>query len=197
MLDAFDQNRHVILAASTFTGEDAMIAKAILDAAPDALPVIVPRHAERRDEVKGELEREGFDLVLRSRFAAPAATGGRHHVFVIDSTGELRDWTAHADVVIIGKSFFAIGGQNPGEAIIAGKPVIFGPHMENFQPLVDHLVAADGCIRATDEAGLREAIATALDPSKTESLTRNATNILKRHEGATKRIIALLTAPAK
>ncbi len=195
MLDAFGENLCVILAASTHTGEDAWITAAILNAAPDALPVIVPRHAERRDEVKTELERAGFDVVLRSRFQPPAATGDRRHVFVIDSTGELRDWTAHADVVIIGKSFLATGGQNPGEAIIAEKPVIFGPHMENFQLLADHLVAANGCIRALDENGLCEAIITALDPSKAETLTRNAARILQRHEGATKRIITLLTAP--
>lgn len=197
MLDAFGNNRRIILAASTHTGEDAWIAQTIIDAAPDALPVIVPRHAERREEVTSELEREGFDVVLRSLFQMPAATSDHRHVFVIDSTGELRDWTAHADVVIIGKSFFATGGQNPGEAISAGKPVIFGPHMENFQPLVDHLVAADGCIRANDESGLREAIAIALDPAKAETMARNAANILQRHEGATKRIISLLTSPAK
>jgi 3-deoxy-D-manno-octulosonic-acid transferase len=196
MLDLFGRNRRVVLAASTHAGEDMWIARAIFDAAPDALPVIVPRHAERREEVKAELEREGFDVVLRSRFQTPAANGDRRHAFVIDSTGELRDWMAHADVVIIGKSFLATGGQNPGEAIIAGKPVIFGPHMENFQPLADHLVAANGCIRAMDEVGLREAIITALDPSKAESMTRNAASILQRHEGATKRIISLLGAPA-
>jgi 3-deoxy-D-manno-octulosonic-acid transferase len=195
MLDAFGANRRIILAASTHAGEDAWIARAVLAAAPDTLPVIVPRHAERREEVKAELERAGFDVVLRSRFHAPAANGDRRHVFVIDSTGELRDWTAHADVVIIGKSFLATGGQNPGEAMIAGKPVIFGPHMENFQPLADHLAAANGCIRALDENDVQKAIITALDPTKAEAMTRSAARILKRHEGATRRVITLLTAP--
>lgn len=192
MLDAFGKNRRVVLAASTHAGEDAWIAAAIRAAAPDALPVIVPRHAERRAEVKTELERAGFQVVLRSSFQPPC--DGRDHVLVIDSTGELRDWTAHADVVIIGKSFLATGGQNPGEAIIAEKPVIFGPHMENFQPLADRLVAASGCIRALDETELCKAIITALDPSKAEAITRSAARILGRHEGATQRVIALLSA---
>jgi len=195
MLAAFGESRPIILAASTHTGEDAWIAAAILAATPDALPVIVPRHAERRAEVKTELERAGFDVVLRSQFRPPAPSGDRRHVLVIDSTGELRDWTAHADVVIIGKSFLATGGQNPAEAILAHKPVIFGPHMENFQPLADRLVAANGCIRAADENGLRAAILTVLNP-QAASMTRSASEILKRHEGATRRIIALLSAPA-
>ena len=72
MLDAFGNQRRVILAASTHAGEDAWIASAIRKAAPEALPVIVPRHAERRGEVKAELERAGFEVVLRSKFQATA-----------------------------------------------------------------------------------------------------------------------------
>lgn len=195
MLDAFGKNRHIILAASTHAGEDAWIAEAIRDAAPHALPVIVPRHAERRAEVAGELTRAGFEVVLRSKFQSPATTGDGRHVLLIDSTGELRDWTAHADVVIIGKSFLATGGQNPSEAILARKPVIFGPHMENFQPLADRLVTAEGCIRAADRAALCKAITTALDPPSAAAMTDHAARILSRHEGATQRIIGLLTLP--
>ena len=195
MLDAFGNQRRVILAASTHAGEDASIAAAIRKAAPEALPVIVPRHAERRGEVKAELERAGFQVVLRSKFQPPAGVGDPPPVFVIDSTGELRDWTAHADVVIIGKSFLATGGQNPSEAILAGKPVVFGPHMENFEPLASRLVAAKGCILAANEAGLSAAITTALDPQAAEGMTRNARELLARHQGATQRILALLGVP--
>jgi 3-deoxy-D-manno-octulosonic-acid transferase len=142
--------------------------------------------------VTADLDKAEFLVKLRS--TALTATGDRRHVFVIDSTGELRDWTAHADVVIIGKSFLASGGQNPSEAILAHKPVIFGPHMENFQPLADRLIAAGGCIRALDETELRKAIVTALDPSKAKAMIGGAARILERHEGATQRIIALLSA---
>ena len=54
---------------------------------------------------------------------------------LLDTTGELRNWYAVATVVFIGKSLTAHGGQNPVEPILAGKPVIFGPHMENFASL--------------------------------------------------------------
>jgi 3-deoxy-D-manno-octulosonic-acid transferase len=193
MLDAFG-NRRVVLAASTHAGEHAFIAAAIREAAPDALPVIVPRHAELRAEVRADLERAGFEVVLRSRFQMPGAKGHHRHVLVIDSTGELRDWTAHADVVVIGKSFLATGGQNPAEAILAGKPVVFGPHMENFEPLAGRLVAEKGCIRANDKDALSAAITSALDPAVAASLAAAASRVLSRHEGATRRIIALLSA---
>lgn len=188
MLDAFGKDRRVVLAASTHAGEEAWIASAIREVDPRALPVIVPRHAERRMEVTRDLAQSGFSVSLRSAFS-PSEPGD---VFVIDSTGELRDWTAHADVVIIGKSFFSSGGQNPCEAILAGKPVIFGPHMENFQPLARRLIDRGACLSADGGSALRSAILSALDPSKADAMTRSAAAALAHHEGATRRILALL-----
>jgi len=194
MLDSFGPGRPVILAASTHPGEDAWIAAAIYQADPAALAVIVPRHAERRAEVSGALQRAGFPVVLRSRIQPPA-DGRPRAVFLIDSTGELRDWTAHADVVVIGKSLLASGGQNPAEAILANKPVVFGPHMENFEPLASRLVAAHGALRVLDQAGLGQAILTALDPPAALALTRHAARLLDAHQGATQRILDQLGAP--
>jgi len=198
MLDAIGGNRPVILDASTHAGEDAFIATAIRAAAPHALAVVVPRHAERRTDVKNELERAGFEVVMRSIFqpgSAVPAPADRPCVFLIDSTGELCDWTAHAEVIIIGKSFLAKGGQNPTEAILAGKPLILGPHMENFEPLATRLTSNRGCLRAADASLLHSAITTALDPATAASLTRHAACLLVHHEGATQRILDLLTRP--
>ena len=192
MLDAFGGSRPLVLAASTHAGEPSWIAQAIRQADPTALPIIVPRHAERRAEVKADLERAGFEVVLRSHFTPPR--NAEAACFLIDSTGELRDWTAHADVVIIGKSFQSTGGQNPCEAILARKPVICGPHMENFQPLASQLAATGACLIAHDSADLSRAILTALDPHAAGTMTRKASDLLDRHAGATQRILALLTA---
>jgi 3-deoxy-D-manno-octulosonic-acid transferase len=194
MLDAFGKGRPIVLAASTHAGEEIFIASAIRAAAPHALPVIVPRHAERREEVRNELERAGYHVVLRSSFHVPETQKIHNHAFIIDSTGELRDWTAHATAVIIGKSFLATGGQNPSEAIQAGIPVIFGPHMENFQPLADRLVALHGCLVAHDEASLCYAIRSVLEPGQAEEMTIRAKRQLGVHEGATHRILRLLDA---
>lgn len=198
ILDAFGKGRPVILAASTHAGEDAWIASAVADAVPHALPVVVPRHAERRAEVRGELERAGFHVVMRSAGVPSApvvAAGEGRAVLLVDSTGELRDWTAHADAVIIGKSILANGGQNPAEAILAGKPVVFGPHMENFQPLASHLAAAGACLQADDMAGLQAAIRSTLDPENAAAMTRQASGILARHNGATDRMVVLFSMP--
>lgn len=193
MLAAFGNNRPIVLAASTFPGEEALLASAIRAADPNSLPVIVPRHAERRAEVTASLKSAGFDVALRSSsHRDPAAD-----VFVIDSTGELATWTSHADVVIIGKSLLSTGGQNPAEAILARKPLILGPHMENFQPLVRHLHAAGGALLAEDESSVTSAIRLALDPATAASLTENASRVLALHSGATERHLKVLHDAAK
>lgn len=190
MLAAFSTgsaSRPVVLAASTHAGEEAWLASAIRAAMPDALPVIVPRHAERRAMVATELAAAGFEVVLRSAFSTP--NNPTAACLVVDSTGELRDWTAHSAVVIIGKSFLATGGQNPCEAIQAGIPVICGPHMENFEPLASQLTAAGGCDRPGDATALAAAIRRALDPAAAATLTAAAAAVLAPHRGATRRIV--------
>ena len=193
IISAFGKKRPVVLAISTHPGEEPWIASAIRDADPNALPVIVPRHAERRAEVAAALRNAGFLPVLRTRFENPAPNAPA--LLVIDTTGELRDWTAHADVVIIGKSFLARGGQNPCEAIQAGKPVITGPHMDNFQPLATRLLEKNATLAATDQATLAAAIRRALDPATARELTHRATDVLASHQGATERIIQQIRHP--
>ncbi len=195
MLAAFGKGRPIILAASTFAGEETLIASAIRDADPNALPVIVPRHAERRQEVSQALTQAGFHVTLRSVFETPLQT--ENAVFVIDTTGELATWTAHADVVIIGKSFLSTGGQNPAEAILANKPLILGPHMENFQPLVRHLHAAEAALLARNSEEISTAIRRALNLMIAEKLTQHASAILSNHHGATQRHLKVLHPLAK
>ncbi len=191
MIVAFGERRPVVLAASTHAGEDAWIGKAVRRALPQALFVSVPRHAERRGEVRAELGAAGFEVVLRSVFHAPGDPAAA--CLVVDSTGELRDWTAHADAVVIGKSILGIGGQNPAEAILAEKPLLFGPHMENFEPLASRLVAAEGARRFGSPEELAAALRELLErPEKACETTAVASEVLARHAGATERILDVL-----
>lgn len=191
MLAAFGPNRPIVLAASTHAGEEILIARAVYEAMPGALPVIVPRHAERRSDIRGELEREGFEVILRSNFTEPVLPD--RAVFVVDSTGELRDWTAHADVVVIGKSFLGTGGQNPCEAVMAGKLVVFGAHMENFEPLATRLVESGGCLRVDAVEGLPKILREGLlaEDAIRDAITA-ARRTLSQHEGACVRTVAML-----
>jgi 3-deoxy-D-manno-octulosonic-acid transferase len=192
ILRRFGDSKRIVLAASTHAGEDAWIARAAMQAADDVLVVTAPRHAERRDEVVTELVAAGFRPVLRSACDDSFSSGLGVPVLVIDSTGELRDWTAHADVVVIGKSFLARGGQSPVDAVLAGKPVVFGQHMENFEPLASSMVAQGGALRANDAESLVGAIRAGLDEGNILRQTEAACACLARHRGAIGRVLDLL-----
>ena len=186
MVEAFGKGRPVLMAVSTHHGEEARIVRSVRGVA-GLLPVIVPRHAERRAEVTADLVAEGCEVVLRSSFSRPR--DGLGAVLVVDSTGELRDWTAEADVVVIGKSFLARGGQNPTEAIAAGLPVVCGPHMENFEPLMTQLREA-GAVRDACLDTLGEVVEEVLGNARLRrEMTGAASAILMGHRGATSRTI--------
>ncbi len=178
MLETFPP-RPIAMAISTFSGEEEYLDAVFRDAGFQS--VIVPRHAERRAEVARAL---GDHVILRSQFTPPLAD----ETFVIDSTGELCDWTAHADVVVIGKSFLEKGGQNPSEAILAGVPVICGPHMANFEPLVSELIKAGGIQMVNSREELLNALA-----NLPVGQVRAARKVLDKHAGAMLRTIELFS----
>ena len=195
MLDDFgvagDQGRKMVLLASSHDGEEKLVAEALRASGSEALLVAVPRHAERRADVVADLESSGFEAILSSRYTSPK--DAKRACLLIDSTGELCDWTAHADLVVIGKSWLAQGGQNPAEAIIASVPVITGPHMENFEPLVGMLrdAGAITILSSADQLGL--AIRDLLgDEEGSQQMCQRAKKVLASHEWATKKTVEVL-----
>ena len=189
ILDTLHGGKPVVLAASTHAGEEALIATAIRKAG--AFPLIVPRHAERRPQVTADLQQAGFTPLLRTAGSLPAEIPA-NVCYVADTTGELRDWTALADAVVIGKSFLAKGGQNPVEAIAARKPVITGPDMTNFADLVA-LLKADNAIICCEAGELATEISKALSNTPAiQERTQRAFNALHVHSGATRRTVELV-----
>ena len=96
---------------------------------------------------------------------------------------------------LLHKSFLSTGGQNPVEALLAGKPVIFGPHMENFRALVESLNTAGGTRQVEDIAELGEVVLGLLDrPESGAEMVAKARQVLALHDGATARTAEILLA---
>lgn len=187
--------RPILLAASTHPGEELALAKMYQRLRKDVTGVyhvVVPRHAERGEEIAKELEGVGLQVRLRSTLGGEAVTSAGD-VLVVNSTGELRAWQYLASVVVIGKSFLGTGGQNPAEAIVAGKPVVFGPHMENFSALKDLLLQHGGALEVADVDAAEVAIRSLmLSPQKGQQLALAGRKALEPHTGATVRTVDLL-----
>lgn len=188
----FRPDEPVLLAGSTHHGEEEILAEALAllrRQFPAARLLIAPRHVERTGEILEQLAKTNFRIARRT--ATPG--GAPPDILLLDTTGELRDWYPGADVVFIGKSLAGTGGQNPVEAIIAGRPVLFGPHMENFAALRDTLLAAGGALEIRDAATLAaEAGKLLADPERRARVVRQASAALQPHRGATARTAGLL-----
>jgi 3-deoxy-D-manno-octulosonic-acid transferase len=188
-----DNDRPILLGGSTHRGEEEVLAgifREVRGQFPDLFLIIAPRHAERAGEIRRPLEGAGLRVALRSE--APSIDSSID-CLLLDSTGELRNWYALATVVFMGKSLLAHGGQNPAEAIAAGKPIVFGPHMENFAALTRTLVAKGGAIEIDSVAELKQAIVDLLrDSGYRAKLVQNARMVLQTHRDATIRSAKLI-----
>lgn len=182
-----DPGRPCLLGGSLHSGEEALLIEVfrnLLPKFPDLFLILVPRHFERTPEVEKVLRELSIPYTRRSEpdFRENAS------VLIVDSTGELNDWYQTASVVVIGKSFKGVGGQNPVEPLLARKPVICGAHMENFKFLVEELVREKGILQLADESGLAAAVEHLLANSKAAAeMVANSDRILAQHRGATVR----------
>lgn len=183
----------LLLGSSTWPGEEQALLEAWQAARARGLDVsllLVPRHAERRDELRGLLEKSG----LRHHFRTAGAAAGPVDVAVADTTGELRRLTQLADLVFVGKSLAPHdGGQTPVEAAILGKPVLHGPHMTNFRDIIRALAEAGAVRRVETHAELVEAaVALLADPAGRERLAEAAREWSEANRGATERTLAVI-----
>jgi 3-deoxy-D-manno-octulosonic-acid transferase len=184
-----DSTRPLLLAASTHPGEELLCAKMFLrlrEEIPGLFGVIVPRHFERAGEVQKELA--GLPLRILRQSREPS---GPCDLLLADTTGQLRQWIALASVVFVGKSLCARGGQNPAEVVSAGKPVVFGPQMQNFAALVALLREHHGAWQVRDEEELfRACRELLLNPDQGRAMAARATGALAQHQGATQQTVA-------
>jgi 3-deoxy-D-manno-octulosonic-acid transferase len=185
----------VLFGGSTHRGEEEILATVFLRLRrqfPSLCLFIAPRHVERLPEIRAQLDALPFRVALASdTLTAPGFNDA--DCVLLDTTGELQQWYTIATVVFIGKSLAAHGGQNPVEPIMAGKPVVFGPHMENFARLAKALLAKEGAIQVRDVDSLERIIEGLLrDKLVRQQLVENAREVLDQHSGATARTAALI-----
>jgi 3-deoxy-D-manno-octulosonic-acid transferase len=191
-----DRDTPILFGGSTHAGEEEILGEIfqrLRTDFPTFTLIIAPRHVERAGEIRRRLEQLGLNVSLRSE--ASGARTSSPDCLLLDTTGELQHWYAVATIVFVGKSLTARGGQNPVEPILAGKPVLFGPHMENFSALAEALVTNKAAVQVRDPNSLQQQIGWLLrDRDAALRLVANAQSVLARHGGATARTAKLVLA---
>ena len=193
-----DANRSpVFVAGSTMRGEEPLVLQAweaIRQKHPRAFMILAPRHPARFEEVAGLLQAQQRSYIRRT--IIPLDDAELHlqlastEILLLDTIGELAEIFGVADVVFVGGSLVPTGGHNVVEPAFWGKPVIFGPHMNNFRDVASLFLRADAALQVADADGLAEAALRLLDdPAEARRMGEQAKGVVSEQAGAVLRIL--------
>lgn len=187
------RKRIVWVAGSTHRGEEEIVFRVYRRLAakyPDLFLVVAPRNVERGAEVMELARKSGIAQTVRRSSLNSYAHAD---VLVVDTLGELVSFYGLGDLAFVGGSLVQEGGHNPLEPAGLGRPVLFGPHMDDFEEICIDLVAAGGAITVHDEEELFvEADRLLADPVERQAMGGRAAALFSRHQGVTARHMAVI-----
>jgi len=181
----------VWVAGSTHRGEEEILFAAfqkLSQSCADLFLVLAPRNVEWGAELAAMAARHGLAAFRRSLGGA-----GEGSVLILDTLGELASVYALCDVAFIGGSLVPQRGHNPLEPAVYGKPVLFGPSMEDFAEISRDLLAVGGARQVHDAEELCAELSLLLaDPAERERAGRQARELIASRRGVTEAHIALI-----
>ncbi len=185
--------RKLWLAASTHKGEEEIIIhlhKQLKKQFPDLLTIIVPRHAERGNEIESYIRPHRISYATRSK---QEQLTDLTEIYLADTMGELGLFYRIARIVFIGGSFIPHGGQNPLEAARLECVIISGLNTYNFKEIYDELFKAGAAIQALSPQMCAETLSMLLAlPKKVEDIAKKAQKLSQEKRGTTEKILALI-----
>ena len=126
------KSRKIWCASSTHPGEEIICSKVHLNLKKkykDLLTIIIPRHIHRIDKIVKEIEDLKLNVVKHS---SNPRTLKDTDIYLVDTYGETKKFYHTSNIVFMGKSLTAKGGQNPLEPARYNAAVLHGPNIDNF-----------------------------------------------------------------
>ncbi len=159
---------------------------------PALLLILVPRKPESFDQAAQKLAASGIPYLRRSELTAGVVLP-LPGVLLLDSIGELGGLFGAADVVFMGGSLAHRGGHNILEPAFFSRPVIVGPHMENFQAIADEFRDAHASVAINSAAELASAVGRLLgSPETAKEIGGRALACAQARRGASGRALAVV-----
>ncbi len=180
------------VAGSTHRGEEGEILEAfrrLRESYPALRLLLAPRHPERSQEVarlSGQKNLESFLVSALDSRLGPASPP----VLILDTVGELSQLYRLATVVFIGGSLVPHGGQNLLEPAFFARPILFGPHMENFKDITAIFLKHQAACQVRDRSELVEILQQLLEKEeKRHAMGERARRLIEEQQGATERTV--------
>jgi 3-deoxy-D-manno-octulosonic-acid transferase len=193
----------VFVAGSTREGEEEIVLdvyERIVRHFPDTVLIIAPRHVIRAPQIESLLKRRKMEYQLRTEIGEEGGLRTKP-VILLNTFGELFELYSVGSVNYCGASLVPLGGQNPLEAAVWGKMVLYGPHMEDFLDARGLLENAGAGLEVRDaEAFAEKALWILSHPGEAEDCGSRAREALVRNQGAAEKhvdvILRLLSSRA-
>ncbi len=180
-------NVPVFVAGSTRGTEHEIVVDVygkILETLPETLLIIAPRHLEKVRHIKDMVIRRGFSCQFKTDIDKPGGIRTAS-VVIMDTIGDLQSTYSIASVVFCGGSLEPLGGQNILEAAVWGKPVFYGPSMDDFLDAKALLDKTGGGIQVKDGRELAErALYYLTHPGEADAVGRLAKEAVMLNKGA-------------
>jgi len=190
----------VWVAGSTHEGEEEIILDVhsrLRKEFGNLILIIAPRRLERCTHVTRIILSKGISFMRRSEQLDKSDHS--FSVLLLDTMGELAEVYSICDIAFVGRSLMAPGGgHNLIEPVAQGKPVLFGPFVENNQHNADELIKSGLGIRINNANEMEESVKNWLS-NKIElaRLEGKAKGFILYHQGASRRMASLIETQLK
>lgn len=185
-----ESQNEIWVAGSTHQGEEDIILDAfgrLRRFFPFLRLIIAPRRVERAGDINRLVLDKGSKSVLKTQIPMKDEPYG---VLILDTIGELERIYGIARISFVGGSLTPVGGHNLLEPASFGRPVLFGPHTDNFVLMSQLLIEAGGGRRVRDGEDLFETVKALLsDPEKSKRMGRKAKKFVEVSKGALGRVM--------
>jgi 3-deoxy-D-manno-octulosonic-acid transferase len=183
------------VAGSTKKGEEELLLHAfqkVKSEFPHLYLMLAPREIHRGDELAELIKTFGYTPLLRTGISTETKLTP-DTIVILDTIGELFQVYSLATLAFCGGSLVPLGGQNPLEPAFWGKPVLYGPSMDDFLDAKGLLeeVGAGIPVNNAEELGTR-VITLLQDEATLNQRGQAGREMLQKQQGASARTLMLV-----
>jgi len=188
-----ERRRPVFVAGSTRGGEEEIILEVfvkLLEKHPQIILIVAPRHIDRCKSIESLIRTCHLKYCLRSSLDKDTKGRSEASVILVDKIGELFGLYSLGSVIFCGASLVPLGGQNILEAAVWGKPVMYGPSMDDFLEATELLERVGAGLRVRDGHELLKTATWLLEnPDESDRLGRLARDEIERYTSSARKHI--------
>lgn len=196
LIDDFINGKNVIVAGSTWLGDEAVLADYLKENQNIKL-ILAPHEIHAKHIV--QLQAMFDQAILYSDLAGNVDRNNNSHdtlgdaaVLIIDSVGLLSRLYAYATITYVGGGFTKDGIHNILEAAVWGKPVLFGPNYKKYREAKELITAGGAFSFSTNDELKKIADDLLTNERHLQETGLKAKNYIVENTGATGKIMQVI-----